>query len=1179
MSKKLTILVVLLFAIAMVNSNTLVAPHIDSMSPRIGNTGTTVTIMGSGFGATQGSGGVQTANGLWAPITSWADGQIVCTVPSGAASGYFKVLNDAGEYSNPKYFAVGSGREVWVCSDDQLHLALFSCQQGDLILLCPRTYQRINFADDIMCSDVKLIGDDGAATTIMDLNCSNPDLNTITIPWQGSSAVIDGITLDRTNSASSYVGAIDVHGSSNVTISNCIIKNSQAWRGAGIFYAGTAGVIRNNLIVNNTVTDLGGAIWATGDISLVISGNVVANNSATNQGGGIFYYGYAGRCDSNTFVGNSSPMGSAIRTIDNSTSMHGNIFMGNTGSFAVYNIGSICHQVTCSDFWNNPGGNVGRYTVPQCPDPVGSNGNISVDPFFCDLGSHDYHLDSLSVCANAPGCGQIGALPPACTGIVPPKIFTLLLRDGSAAHTPIAYKPFKVYKVTDNPPYMSETYKGELMTDGKGEITLPVGWFNTDDWVKIEKLVHIEPAVKHKSILPNMYYIKLDNGKFNTSTGAISYHTLTSDSLQEVIVDHTTIMYDLLMSVEWDAHQQYLENLRDGLKYMSNYIYDVTDGQMCFDSIKIFDNKVNWDSADVKIYASNMVWPHVPNDVGGIFTFVNPINFPRKWFGNSDASRNGSYSENPLIFTAGVDYRTKCHEFGHYGLGFYDEYLFVWGSKCSQVQNYGFMEYQYDGLEPYASEMSSDWRYVDPSCRNTRQYALRAASCWNYLESQDEKSFSGLHIPIIKPSERALPPGRDYFEGPNNNMVNLNYDIGSHLKDRIEDFIGGAFTLIVINKDGLGFPIGNSKVTLFKNNRTWVIEEGNSADNGSIRCLGVNNGDIIRTYARIGLPWFYSEFVVGGSGLSRLMNFYITSPDGDSVEVVLRTVQGDYHMINGGEFEAGNSFSYNLRLNRSFSQNPSLEFYSPSGQIYNYIFSPVTNGYEVSISDSLGSSGMFSVMAVDDSGYTFFVNNTYTIATLSDSFFSPQIYGPEGACELSLDTLNTSFQKTLILSSDFPPLLNGLDSLVEQGGAVHSISAYPNISNLNGVNNYLVIRYSDIDLKNSPETNLKIFKWREASNQWEWMGGVVDTMRNEVTSPIQSLGIYAAFTTSLMRGDVNSDGKISLVDVIYLANYVLKGGPVPNHIRLGDVNCDSKYDLVDVILLARYVLFGEPFPC
>jgi hypothetical protein len=75
-------------------------------------------------------------------------------------------------------------------------------------------------------------------------------------------------------------------------------------------------------------------------------------------------------------------------------------------------------------------------------------------------------------------------------------------------------------------------------------------------------------------------------------------------------------------------------------------------------------------------------------------------------------------------------------------------------------------------------------------------------------------------------------------------------------------------------------------------------------------------------------------------------------------------------------------------------------------------------------------------------------------------------------------------------------------------------------------------------------------------------------------------GEYATIKyVQFLRGNVNGDGNISLVDVNYLANYVLKGGPAPVPLQSGDVNCDGKYDLVDVIKLARYVLLGVPFPC
>jgi hypothetical protein len=64
-----------------------------------------------------------------------------------------------------------------------------------------------------------------------------------------------------------------------------------------------------------------------------------------------------------------------------------------------------------------------------------------------------------------------------------------------------------------------------------------------------------------------------------------------------------------------------------------------------------------------------------------------------------------------------------------------------------------------------------------------------------------------------------------------------------------------------------------------------------------------------------------------------------------------------------------------------------------------------------------------------------------------------------------------------------------------------------------------------------------------------------------------------------MKGDPTGDWHINLSDVIFLANYILKGGASPDPLEAADVNCDDLYDLVDVIMLARYVLLGVPFPC
>ena len=61
-------------------------PYISGMSPTIGPVGTSVTIAGSNFGATQGS-STLTFNGVTATPTSWSSSQIVASVPTSVPSG------------------------------------------------------------------------------------------------------------------------------------------------------------------------------------------------------------------------------------------------------------------------------------------------------------------------------------------------------------------------------------------------------------------------------------------------------------------------------------------------------------------------------------------------------------------------------------------------------------------------------------------------------------------------------------------------------------------------------------------------------------------------------------------------------------------------------------------------------------------------------------------------------------------------------------------------------------------------------------------------------------------------------------------------------------------------------------------------------------------------------------
>jgi hypothetical protein len=65
---------------------------------------------------------------------------------------------------------------------------------------------------------------------------------------------------------------------------------------------------------------------------------------------------------------------------------------------------------------------------------------------------------------------------------------------------------------------------------------------------------------------------------------------------------------------------------------------------------------------------------------------------------------------------------------------------------------------------------------------------------------------------------------------------------------------------------------------------------------------------------------------------------------------------------------------------------------------------------------------------------------------------------------------------------------------------------------------------------------------------------------------------------SFLQGDANGDKKLNVSDVIYIINYLFKGGPPPNPLESADANCDSKISVTDVIYLINYLFKGGPKP-
>jgi len=61
-------------------------------------------------------------------------------------------------------------------------------------------------------------------------------------------------------------------------------------------------------------------------------------------------------------------------------------------------------------------------------------------------------------------------------------------------------------------------------------------------------------------------------------------------------------------------------------------------------------------------------------------------------------------------------------------------------------------------------------------------------------------------------------------------------------------------------------------------------------------------------------------------------------------------------------------------------------------------------------------------------------------------------------------------------------------------------------------------------------------------------------------------------------GDANGDGVVSSTDVLYLINYLFKGGSPPRPWEAGDVNGDEVINSADVVYLINYLFKGGPPP-
>lgn len=79
--------------------------------------------------------------------------------------------------------------------------------------------------------------------------------------------------------------------------------------------------------------------------------------------------------------------------------------------------------------------------------------------------------------------------------------------------------------------------------------------------------------------------------------------------------------------------------------------------------------------------------------------------------------------------------------------------------------------------------------------------------------------------------------------------------------------------------------------------------------------------------------------------------------------------------------------------------------------------------------------------------------------------------------------------------------------------------------------------------------------------------------------PVQESRKAAAVSDTIVCGDVNNDGLVSLPDVVYLINYAFNDGPPPVPAAcIGDADGDAWVGIVDIVYLLGYIFQNSTPP-
>ena len=230
---------------------------------------------------------------------------------------------------------------------------------------------------------------------------------------------------------------------------------------------------------------------------------------------------------------------------------------------------------------------------------------------------------------------------------------------------------------------------------------------------------------------------------YHTNVNPFSIDTtafpVENPGVQRLVVsaDHPLILFNLTISLEWDARKDllFLEQLEADIERTAQLLYDWSNGQATLGEITVHHDKAKWLTADIRIHATNNLRPSAT--VGGIVPGIRAAAVGQRtvFFTRGQVEMGATWNRyGEAGANLGEDWaRTLAHELGHYLFYLLDNYVGI--NQDGQITNIS----QCPGAmsNPY-EEVNSEFHPVLgwlPHCEQTLAQRIYSRSDWETIDA------------------------------------------------------------------------------------------------------------------------------------------------------------------------------------------------------------------------------------------------------------------------------------------------------------------------------------------------------------------------------------------------------------------------------------------------------------